>query len=161
MPKATPGSLTEKERSLLAETRRDRLASLGEDELLDLLARVRRARGKFVQQHRREVATHIESTASRGAASAPPRRSASKAEVFEEALARVSSAVAAAARRAAADLKAERLGTAAKPGRPAPAHKPAADAASTPGPAPRPGSRKAVASTRAEGARRQAKRDAK
>jgi hypothetical protein len=165
MPKATPQSLTRSEQALIAETQPDRLAALDEDALLRLHARVRRARDKQVQLHRREVAAHISTAGARGAASVPPRRSASKAEVFEEALARVSTSVARAARASAAALRSERLvaarGTSARPE----AIAADAEAMTTPRrPAVRrraPVERKTVASSRAAGARRQAKRDAR
>jgi hypothetical protein len=165
MPKATPQSLTKAEQALIAETQAHRLGELDEDALLHLHGRVRRARDKQVQLHRREVAAHVEAAGGRGIASVPPRRSASKAELFEQALARVSTSVARAARASAAELRAERLAAArSEPARRA-ASPAGADASTTArGPSARrkkPVERKAVASSRATGARRQAKRDAR
>jgi hypothetical protein len=94
-----------------------------------------------------------------------------KAEAFEEALSRVSGRVAVLARRAAAELRAERIAAAKAarqgqaPGtrRPAPAASPSGPAdtrASAGDPTLRsPALAKRRASTRAAGARRQAKRD--
>jgi len=163
MPRATVASLTDKERLLIAETQAAALKSLDEDRLLDLHARVRRERTKQVGIHRRRAAAQVPAKAQRSAA---PRRSESKAEIFEQALARVSTAVAAAARRAAADLRAERLAAAASAAgvEPQSAPRPANEgrpAAAKRAAAKRPVERKAVASSRAAGARRQAKRDAR
>ena len=96
-----------------------------------------------------------------------------KAEAFEEALARVSRRAAALARQAAAELRAERL-AAARAARQdhRPGARAAAPAASRTGPAltgepigdralRAPASEWARASTRAQGARRQAKRDSR
>lgn len=166
MAKATPLSLSNSERGLLAETERDELAKLDEDELIALLGRVRRARDKFVGQHRREVAGQVSAKGARGKASVPPRRSAGKAEIFETALARVSTSLAAAARRSAKELKDERLAQAAGAPKPptakkaAPKRKPAPKG-STKSPARSPREKKVAASTRAKGARRQATRDAR
>ena len=55
MARATPQSLTEKEQVLLSETQPERLRAMDEEALIALLTRVRRARDKFVQLHRREV----------------------------------------------------------------------------------------------------------
>ena len=59
MARATPQSLTWNERALLAETQPDHLRTLDEDALLELLGRVRRARDRLVQLHRREVAGQV------------------------------------------------------------------------------------------------------
>ena len=161
MAKATIGSLSEPERALVAETSRDNLRELDEDALVALHDRVRRARTKFVGQYRREASRQV---GAKGARSGAPRRDASKAEIFEDALARVSTALAAAARRSAAELKAERLAATPKQApRPAPtptrttseaAPKPTGQAR-----AKQPVERKAVAASRATGARRQAAKD--
>jgi hypothetical protein len=157
--------LTRKEQALVFETRRDQLRSLDEEALIELLARVRRARDKFVQLHRREVAGQVDEARARGVASAPPRRSASKAEIFEQALARVSSALARAARDSAAQLRADRLAASRPTDRPA-AMTPSPKRARSEAPAQRarqrePIERKAVASARAANARQEAKRDAR
>ena len=101
MAKATVTSLTEKERALIAETQPARLRGLDEDDLVELHTRVRRARDKFVKLHRRETAAQVIDAGARGVVNAGPRRSASKAEIFEDALARVSTSLAKAARESA------------------------------------------------------------
>ena len=166
MARATPQSLSRKERTLLAETDTERLRAMAEDELIDLHARVRRARDRLVQLHRREVAEQVEATRARGTASVAPRRSASKAELFEAALARVSSSLARAARVAAASLRAERLAAARSAGRPAAPKKRTPAPPKTKAMAPRarkrpPIERKTAAATRASSARRQARRDSR
>ena len=112
MAKATVHSLTKGERALIAETAISHLAALDEDALIALHQRVRRARNKHVQLHRQEVGGQVVAQGSRGTASIPARRSASKAEIFEDALSRVSTALAKSARRSASALRAERLATA-------------------------------------------------
>ncbi len=87
MAKATVTSLTEKERALVAETQPARLRELDEDDLVELHTRVRRARTKFVTLHRRETGAQVIEAGARGLVNAGPRRSASKAEIFEDALA--------------------------------------------------------------------------
>lgn len=164
MAKATEKSLTVRERELMMETHRDHLRTLSEDDLASLLVRVRKARDKFVQLHRREVAQHVDEAGARGVASKPPRRSASKAELFEDALARVSSALAKAARESAKALRAERLAMAA--GQPVPGSEPTPRAepavkAGRPKATRTPATQKEMASHRAQGARRQAKRDSR
>jgi hypothetical protein len=164
--KATVTSLTNKERALIAETQPARLRELDEDQLVELHTRVRRARNKFVTLHRRETGDQVIEAGGRGIVSAGPRRSASKAEIFEDALARVSTSLARAARRSAADLRAERLAAArgtvrggGEGDRPVRDDSPSAP---TPRSEPRqPIERKRAASTRSTGVRRQAKRDAR
>ena len=112
MAKATVTSLTEKERGLIAETQLARLRGLDEDELVELHTRVRRARNKFVKLHRRDTAAQVIEASARGIVNAGPRRSASKAEIFEDALARVSTSLAKAARESATALRDERLAAA-------------------------------------------------
>ena len=102
-------SLAESELALVRETERDRLATLDEDALAELHTRVRRARDKFVGMYRREASARIAPTGGRGKARPRNARNAMKAEVFEDALSRVSRSLAAAARHSAADLKAERI----------------------------------------------------
>ena len=113
MARATVHNLTEKERALVAETRPDALRALDQDALVELLTRVRRARDKHVGLHRREVAERVEMVGALGTVSAAPRRSASKAERFEGALARVSASLARAARQSAAVLRTEGIDAAA------------------------------------------------
>jgi hypothetical protein len=154
-----------RERQLLDETKRVNLATLDEDELGALLNRVRRVRDKEVTLHRAEQRERASTKRARGAAAAPPTRSAWKVEVFEEAVARVSSALAKAARATAKELKAERLAAArAKQPTPRTGRTPEPADAAAPATTPRsrrraPIEKKAGASTLARGARAQAKRD--
>lgn len=165
MARATVHSLGDKDRALVAQTRLEHLRTLDEDALVELHDRVRRARNKHVQLHRRRVAERVEVIGARGTASLAPRHSASKAEIFEDALARVSSSLAKAARQSARELRAERLAAAqtapvaARPDRSPRAddRAPANDRVASR----RPIERTANPSTRATGARRQAKRDAR
>ena len=164
--KALHNSLKEAELLLIAETERAALAELDEDQLLELHKRIRRARGKYVKKYRRGASAGVAKSGGRGKAAAKNKRAADLAELFEEALARVSTALAASARRSAAALKVERLEAArnAKSGT-----GPDADV-DEPGDAPEsavkkskktPMGKKSVASSKASGARRQAKRDSR
>jgi hypothetical protein len=169
-------SLNETDRVLVGGTDTKALAGLDEDALLDLQARVRRTRNKHVGVYRRAGAAKVAAKGARGAARRGNEQNLARAEVFEDALARVSRAVSAAARASAAELKAERLSQVRKE-IPVPAKKAATKAVKkaakkaptrTAVPAKRaqaarqtPASKKRVASTRAVGARRQAKRDQK
>lgn len=174
MNKAIVNSLTEQEFLLVKETDRDALRPLTEDELVALHDRVRRARNKYVKLYRREASARVAKQGGRGKARPKNRRNADKAEVFEDALARVSAALATAARQSARELRADRL-EAARSGKAeaAPVKSVGRSARSAkPGPtAPRrrvgdralksPASTKRKASTQATNARRQAKRDAR
>lgn len=123
-------SLTEKELEIARSAEAGALVDLDEDGLLDLHLRIRRARDKYLSQYRRSAADRITDVGGRGKAYEQNQRLRDKAEVFETALARVSTAVAKAARAAAADLKAERLAAAqaADGAGPAPRNVPAARA---------------------------------
>lgn len=161
-----PRFLTDTQADLVRETEPKRMDKLDEDELLELHARIRRARSKYVKSYRRSASAKVGARSSRGTAYAENQRHRDKAEVFELSLARVSRQVGKAAAQAAAELKAERL-AAARGEAAAPA---AAKAASARAPA-SPSRKRAVtkttgglkkdASSRAQGARRQAKRDAR
>ncbi len=105
-------SLTETELALVRETERDQLAALDEDALVDLHGRVRRARGKYVKLYRRQASVQVIESGGRGKARPKNLRNAQKAEVFEDALARVSRHLATVARASAAALKADRLAAA-------------------------------------------------
>jgi hypothetical protein len=109
---AIVNSLRADELDLLRETEPARMRELDEDALLDLHGRVRRARTKYVKLYRRQGSARVADTGGRGAARPMNRRNADKAEVFEIALARVSKQVDVVARRAAAQLKSERLAAA-------------------------------------------------
>ncbi len=171
--------LNDAERQLVAETERARLAELDEDAAIELETRIRRTRNKYVGQYRRGASGAVPEHGGRGKARPENKRAALKAEAFEETLSRVSRRVAALARQAAAELRAERIavaravrsgrgpGSAAAgrtgAGRTGPA---VAGAAVTGEPAGdralrSPASEKRRAGTLAQGARRQAKRDSR
>ncbi|HEY6746129.1 MAG TPA: hypothetical protein VI357_10470, partial [Mycobacteriales bacterium] len=109
---AVTGALGDSELAVVRATEPDALAGLTEDELIELHTRVRRARNKYTGQYRRRAAARVPEAGARGAARPANRRAADRAEVFEAALARVSTALARAARQSAAELKAERLAAA-------------------------------------------------
>ena len=171
MNKSLLAVLNDAERLLVAQTGRAELAALDEDAAIELEARIRRARNKYVGQYRRAASTAVAEHGGRGKARPENTRAAMKAEAFEEALSLVSRRVAALARQSAAELRAERLAAAraAKQSRP-PGARSAAPPAARKGPAVTgepagdralrsPATAKRRASTRAAGARRQAKRD--
>jgi hypothetical protein len=160
-------SLTDAEMMLVRETDRDQMSDLDEDGLVELHGRIRRARDKYVKLYRREAAAKVGRYGGRGVSRPKNQRNAGKAEIFEDALARISRKLAAAARRSAAELKSERI---------------AASRRNSPGPQMQsrnarntregrltsqtldrspnsPALRKRQASTLATGARRQAKKD--
>jgi hypothetical protein len=164
--------LTDAERLLVTETEPSSLAPLDEDAAVDLHARIRRARDKYVSQYRRGASARIPEHGGRGKARPVGQRAAMKAEAFEDALARVSRRVAVLARHSATQLRRERIAAARA------AKAPQGAAASTPGitlPAQRKGSGNVVddravgppdlqrqrATARAAGARKQAKRDSR
>ena len=166
-------ALNNAERLLIAQTGRAELAALDEDAALELEARLRRAPNKFVSLYRRGASVAVIDQAGRGKARLENMRAAMKAGAFEEALSRVSRRVAVLARQSAAQLRAERLAAAraAKQG-----HRPAAreavratgmtDPTLTGEPISdralrSPASQTRRASTRAPGARRQARRDSR
>ena len=182
MANAVINSLPESEWLLIKETERAALAALSEDELIELHTRIRRARGKYVKNYRRGASARVSSAGGRGKARPQNSRDRDRAEVFEDALARVSTALSAAAKRSAAELKAERLAaaqaakagmsptTAAARKKAAPATKAAANKPAAKAPAKArtgssstvtPRSLKKGASSASQGARRQAKRDAR
>ena len=162
---ATLNSLTEAELGITRSTEPEALAELDEDALLELHDRVRRARKKYLGQYRRGAAAKVEDVGGRGKAYAQNQRARDKAEVFEDALARVSTALAKAARRSAAALKAERLAAARRAipaPRPAPASESAADTSADPRPPRKSSGRvKRDASDIAVGRRNQARRDSR
>src|SRR5215469_12572551 len=104
--------LNDTERLLVAQTERAELAALDEDAAIELENRIRRARNKYLGQYRRGASAAVPEHGGRGRAAPENTRAAMKAEAFEEALARVSRRVAALARQAAAELRAERLAAA-------------------------------------------------
>src|ERR1700753_3469080 len=99
--------LSDAERLLVADTETTELAALDEDAAIELEARIRRARNKYVGQYRRGASARVAEQGGRGKARPENKRAALKAEAFEEALARVSRRVAVLARESAAELRAE------------------------------------------------------
>ena len=165
--------LNDAERLLVAQTEPAELAPLDEDAAIELEARIRRARNKYVSQYRRGASARVAEQGGRGLARPENRRAAMKAEAFEEALSRVSRRVAALARQSAAELRAERIAAAraARQGRD-PAKSGAEPTAGRKGPAVTgeptgdralrsPRTEKQRASTLAAGDRRQAKKDSR
>lgn len=157
--------LKNKELDLIRDVEPDRLAALDEEELLALHKRVRRARNKHTTNYRRGAAEKVESAGGRGAAAAGSDKARARAYVFEEALSLVSAELARVAHEAAEALKDERLARARAGRSTGPASDGPADAGvgggrrrehrqST-------GGKKRDASSQAQGARRQAKRDAR
>lgn len=173
MNKSLLAVLNDAERLLVGETGRAELAALDEDAAIELEARIRRARNKYVGQYRRAASAAVAEHGGRGKARPENTQAAMKAEAFEEALSQVSRRVAALARQSAAELRAERIAAAraASQGR-APSARGATPAAgrralaATGAPAGdralrSPAMAKRRATTRAAGARRQAKRDSR
>jgi hypothetical protein len=162
---ALANSLGTSERDLLRETEDDRLAELDEDALVDLHKRIRRARNKYTGIYRRTGSVKVRKKGGRGLAKERNTRNAGRAEVFEDALARVSARLAEAAAAEAEALKSARL-AAANPAGTWPGSQQAPDGEDASGEAQvqdrtpaGPGREKRNASTRAQGSRRQAKRD--
>ena len=151
---------------LVRQTTLVELRQLDEDDLLDLLARVRRTRNKHVGVYRREAAARVPRKGARGLARQGNVDNAARVELLEDALSRVSRQLAAVARDRARELKAERLALAEVD------NPPAAPAKTVRKAAPKkpvradktrenPGRIKREAGSTAAGVRRQAKRDAR
>ena len=100
--------LNDTEQSLVREAEPARLAQLGEDELLELHVRVRRARTKYTKLYRHGAAQRVGKDAS-GPRRAMNQKAAAKAEIFEDVLARLAGGLRASARATASALRAERL----------------------------------------------------
>lgn len=167
MNQALLNSMTVAERRLVAETSRDAMAELDEEELLALHSRIRRARSKYVSVYRRRASGAVVKRGGRGFSYPKNQRDRGKAEVFETALASVSREVGVRAARSAAELRASRL-AAARSGGSGPRRGRTRAASAKKPPASRPrgvkkttGGLKKDASSRAAGARRQAKRDSR
>ena len=161
-------SLGKAEKDLLREAETKRMARLDEDELIDLHKRIRRARNKYAGIYRRQGSAKVSKKGARGLAKEKNSRNAGRAEVFEDALARVSARLAEVAAQSAEQLKADRLKAANPPGTwpgtPDAAQSgddQQADAQITDRTPKGPGREKRNASSRAQGARRQAKRDSR
>src|SRR5829696_2023642 len=161
-------SLSQADQALIASTERDQIAEMDEDSLLELHARVRRARNKYSGLYRRQASARVSEQGGRGMARPKNMRNAQTAEVFEDALSRVSRQLAVAARRAATELKAERIAAARAQTSAAPAAPPRKRAPSKPvtsqraNKAPRTTAMtKRVSTSRAAGARQQARKDSR
>lgn len=173
MAKATFNVLSEKDKQLVLDTEVRALRKLDEEALLALHARVRRARNKHTKLYRQGAAGKVQAKGARANASKAHARDRARAEVLEEALARVSRRLAAVAHTTAEELKATRVAAARKQAKAkraakeqakAKARKAAAKKKPTPKAAPRkskqtPVAKKARAGSKASGKRRQAKRD--
>lgn len=157
--------LKSKERDLIRELEPERMAELDEDGLIALHKRVRRARNKHTTNYRRGAAERVTETGARGEAAAGSDKARARAYVFEEALALVSEELARVAHAQAEALKDERLARARAgkwsgpetTGYPDPGGDPGREREHTK----TSGGMKRDASTLAQGARRQAKRDAR
>ena len=163
---ALVNSLGGKEQDLLRETEAERMATLDEDSLVDLHRRIRKARNKYVGIYRREGSAKVSKKGGRGMAKQRNSRNAGRAEAFEDALARVSTQLATVAAAAAEELKAARLSAATStgtwPGSDASdGGQPDGEAQVTDRRPKGPGREKRNASSRAQGAKRQAKRDSR
>jgi len=101
--------LKSNELDLIRELEPDRLAQLDEDGLIALHKRVRRARNKHTTNYRRGAAGGVAEVGARGAAASKSDKSRARAYVFEEALSIVSTELARVAHEAAEALKDERL----------------------------------------------------
>lgn len=166
MNKATFHSLTALEQQLILETEAPRLHELDEDGLIALHDRVRKARSKAVSQYRRGASARVQAKGARGKQRVGgPNRDALKAEVFEDALARVSARLAKLARQSATALKQERLAAARgeqTSGSPRPSSGTVTgDPSATRARQKPPVEKKTQASTKSAGRRRQASRDAR
>lgn len=113
MNKSQLAILTDAERLLVLETTPQAMADLDEDDVAALHDRIRRARNKYTGQYRRGGAQRVTKAGGRGKAFGKNQRARDKAEVFEDALARVSRRLSVLAKQSAAELKAERLEAAA------------------------------------------------
>lgn len=162
MDKAILRTLDEPTRALIAATKPAELRKLDENALVDLHTRVRRQRNKYTKLYRRRSSAQVGKTGSRGLARPKHPRAAAKAELYEDAMSRVSEALAKVARESAARLRVERRHHAAASAQPRPrtdGPRFVARKGSVRPKARTPISRKRHASTRAMGARRQARRD--
>ncbi len=156
------------EQTLLVQTERDRLTLLDEDELDKLLTRVRRARTKYTKLYRRQSGDLVAAKSSRAGTSTSNQRTKRKAEILEDALARVATALGTAARATAKELKSERLaaakaakGSPVKNGGSAGGSKVESGTTSGRAPSGRSTSKARQASKKSSGARNQARRDSR
>ena len=108
---------TTKEQTTLVSTESKRLENLDEDELADLLGRVRRMRNKYSDLYRRQGSAAIRSAGKRHAAATSNQRTLRKAEILQDAVSRVARHLSRSARASANDLKRERVDAARSAGR--------------------------------------------
>jgi hypothetical protein len=101
--------LNDNERQLVAETEPAERSPLGEDEAIELQARIRRAQNRYAGLYPRPASARVAEKGGRGKARPAHERAAMKAEAFEEALSRVSRRVAILARQSAMRLRRERI----------------------------------------------------
>ncbi|TDN92290.1 hypothetical protein [Microbacterium sp. BK668] len=157
--------LKDKERDLIRELEPDRLAQLDEDGLIALHKRIRRARNKHTTNYRRGAAENVAQAGGRGAAAPSSDKARGRAYVFEEALSIVSSELARVAHEEAEALKDERLARAQAGKWSGPQSNGFPDATGSAGRqrehTKSSGGVKRDASSQAQGARRQAKRDSR
>ena len=158
--------LKDDELALVRELEPKRLKALDEDELLDLHRRVRRARNKHVKNYRRKAALDVKAAAGRGKAAPKGSKARWRAAAFEEALSIVSGRLAHVAHLQAEALKEERLAQAkaGKSSGPKTSANPKADkvgAGRARSHQKTTGGKKRDASTKAQGARRQGKKDSR
>lgn len=166
---ALVNSLGKAEKDLLRETEDARMAELSEDELVALHKRIRRARTKYVGVYRRKGSAKVSKKGGRGLAKQGNARNAARAEVFEDALARVSARLGQVAAEAAAQLRADRLAAVSQSGTWPGADTTPDTAEGQPTPKAKQrdrkprnvGKTKREASSKAAGARRQAKKDSR
>ena len=109
MNKSDLALFSAREQKLLLETESAKLEKLSEDQLVDLLGRVRRARNKYSDLHRRQGAKTVKKTGSRAATSKANQRTQKQGELFEGAVSRVARFVSREARAHANQIKAERI----------------------------------------------------
>lgn len=157
--------LKSSELDLIRELEPERLAPLDEDALLALHKRVRRARNKHSGSYRCRAAERVGEAGGRGAAAAGSDKARARAYVFEEALSIVSTRLAEVAHEAAEALRDERLERARAGRGTGPETSGTADDGVGGGRArshaKTTGGVKRDASSRSQGAARQAKRDAR
>lgn len=158
--------LKKDELALVRELEPEKLRELDEEQLLALHRRVRRARNKHVANYRRKAARNVEELGARGEAGPKAGKARWRAAAFEEALAIVSERLGEVARAEAEALRDERLSQA-RSGR---SSGPEEDGIAESGQVgfgevrtheKTTGGLKRDASSRAQGARRQAKRDSR
>jgi hypothetical protein len=103
---------TEKEQTLLVSTEPKRLEKLSEDELADMVTLVRRARNKYRDLDVRQSRAAVKQAGRRSVSATSNSRTLRKAEIFEDALSRVSRHLSRAARVRANELKDARIAAA-------------------------------------------------